>query len=121
MDLHLRQQFDLLLQMATERLTERAVQRCEGAENALARLQSDPDGEGVWLGDFVDAFFDDALLDNPAGACFVLRALEKRPAPTITPGGSVGDVLRALAKQSFRDLLARKAEDALAQQTVYGG
>jgi len=120
MDLHLRQQFDLLLQMATERLTERAAQRCAGAEPALEQLRTDPDGEGVWLGDFVDAFFEDALLDNTAGACFVLQALEKRPLATGPIEGSVGDVVQALAKHSFRDLLTRKTADALSQQAAYG-
>ncbi|MEM9666848.1 MAG: hypothetical protein AAF970_18100 [Bacteroidota bacterium] len=121
MDLHQRQHFDLLLQMATERLIERAVQRCEGVEAALHQLRTDPDGEGVWLGRFVDAFFDDALLDNPAGACFVLQALERRPVPAAALDGRVGDALRSLAKQAFRALLTQKAHEALAQQAVYAG
>jgi len=120
-DLYLRQQFDVLLQMATERLTERAAQRCAGAEVALERLRTDPDGEGVWLGDFVDAFFEDALLDNTAGACFVLQALEKRPLATELHKGSVGEIVQALAKRAFRDLLTRKTTDALSQQAAYGG
>ena len=125
MDLHERQHVDLLLQMAVERLTERAVQRCQGAERALAQLRDDPDGEGVWLADFLDAFLQDACLDNTAGAAFVLRALEKRPAPPVPQvadggGGAVGDVLQAMARAVFRDLLVRKAEESLSQQLAYG-
>jgi hypothetical protein len=120
MELHQRQHLDLLLQMAVERLTERAVQRCQGAENALGQLRDDPDGEGVWLGDFLQAFFQDACLDNTAGAAFVLQALEKRPAPPVAAGGVVGDALQEMARHVFRDLLARKVEESLSQQLAYG-
>jgi hypothetical protein len=45
MELYQRQQFDLLIMMAVDRFVERIVQRCAGAETALARLRSDPQGE----------------------------------------------------------------------------
>jgi hypothetical protein len=120
MDLYERQYLDVLLQMAVERLTERSVQRCAGAENALRQLRHDPDGEGVWLSDFLGAFFQDACLDNTAGAAFLLQALEKR---TVTPEaetGKVGDILQDLARRVFRDLVVRKAEESLSQQLAYG-
>ena len=120
MHLHERQHLDLLLQMAVERLTERAVQRCQGAKNALGQLRDDPDGEGVWLADFLDAFFQDACLNNTAGAAFVLQSLEKRPVEVPATEGRVGDVLQTMARQVFRDLVARKAEESLSQQLAYG-
>ena len=120
MDLHERQHFDSLLHLAVERLTERSVQRSEGADNALRQLRDDPDGEGVWLGDFIDAFFADALLDNADGAAFVLRALERRPADLDGVDGRIGDVLQTLAKRAFRALLVRKLDESLSQQLAYG-
>ena len=81
MEPHLRQQFDLLLQEATGNFVERVVHRCGGPETALARLQTDPESEGVWVGEFVDSWFSEQLLDSTAGACFVLDALERRTVP----------------------------------------
>ena len=78
MQLHERQQFDFLLLTAAERYVERLTQRNEGAVNALQRLKADPNGEGVWLDEFVNAIFQDFLLENAAGACFILQALGKR-------------------------------------------
>jgi hypothetical protein len=78
MNLHEKQQFDFLLMTAAERFSERLIQRNAGAENALKKLRHDPQSEGVWLDDFVKVLFQDFLLDNTAGACFILEALEKR-------------------------------------------
>jgi hypothetical protein len=119
MDLHERQHFDSLLHLAVERLTERSVQRSEGAANALRQLREDPDGKGVWLGDFLDAFFADALLDTPAGAAFVLQALERQPLAARVDG-TVGEGLRQLARQAFRALLVKKLDESLSQQLAYG-
>ena len=79
MDLHLRQQFDVLLGTAGESFVERIVQRCAGQANALAALTRDRNAEGVWLDDFVDALFADQCLDNAEGAAWVLTALKARP------------------------------------------
>jgi hypothetical protein len=80
---HERQQFDMLLQTAVDRYAERLIQRNDDAENARTRLLETPEAEGVWLSGFVDAVFQDSLLDNTAGACFVVEALERRPAPSV--------------------------------------
>ncbi|MEM6287603.1 MAG: hypothetical protein AAF845_10645 [Bacteroidota bacterium] len=120
MNLHERQHFDALLHLAVERLTERAVQRSQGATGALGQLRDDPDGEGVWLGDFLDAFFAEALLDNPAGAAFVLQALERQTVRLGAGEARIGDHLQALAKQAFRALLVRKLDESLSQQLAYG-
>ena len=72
MEPHEQQYVNLLFAMAVERFSERIIQRNEGAQNALNRLRANPQGEGVWLNEFVDAFFRDALLDNTAGACLIL-------------------------------------------------
>jgi len=79
---HERQQFDMLLHAAVDRFAERLIQRNDGPENARARLLDTPEADGVWLSGFVDAVFQDSLLDNTAGACFVLEALERRPLPS---------------------------------------
>ncbi len=115
MELHARQQFDFLLMTAVERLTERLVQRRGGAVPALEVLRSTSSHETRL---FVDALFQDFLLDNPAGACFVLEALSERrvDAPA---GGELGAVLVTLAKQAFGDLLNVKAEEALEQAAAF--
>ncbi len=120
MQLHERQQFDFLLLTAVERYVERLTQRNEGAANALSRLQADPNGEGIWLDQFVDAIFQDFLLDNTAGACFVLQALGKRKIEVVPPG-KVDDVLLAMAKQAFAGVLQVKTIEALEQSVMYSG
>ena len=120
MDLHLRQQFDFLLATAVQRYVERLEQRNEGAENALQRLAEQPNAEGVWLDDFVNAVFQDFLLDNGAGACFVLQALEKRSHREI-PAGQVADSLITLAKAAFAELLQSKTLETLEQRSGYHG
>lgn len=124
MNAHEQQYFNVLLSMAVERFSERLVQRNEGIAGALARLRLDPQGEGVWLEPFVAAFFRDALLDNPAGACFVLNALANRKItrePSWNGAQTVGEALQNLAMQQFADLLRQKTEEALEQALAFEG
>ena len=118
MELYQRQQFDFLLMTAAERFVERIVQRCAGVKNALARLREDPQGEGIWLDEFVQALFQDFLLDNPGGACFVLQALAKRTVPAPSEG-KIDAMLQQMAVRAFADLLASKVDEALEQQSGY--
>jgi len=118
MELHERQQFDFLLMTAVERFVERLEQRHGGAGEALALLRRDSYTTGILLDEFVSAMFRDFLLDNIAGACFVLQALPQRTAPE--PGaGSVEAVLIAMAKTAFADLLKQKTEEALEQHLAF--
>lgn len=127
MNAHERQQFDMLLQLAVERYAERLVQRNDGPERAHARLRDTPDADGVWLSGFVDAVFQDGLLDNTAGACFVLEALERRPAPATraaapsasTAAPSVAETLTAMARGAFAALLQQKTLEELARRSSY--
>lgn len=123
MDLYQRQQFDFLLQTATERFVARLEERFRGAEPALAKLRGSPDGEGVWLGGFVDAIFEDFLLDNVDGGCFVLRALPKRSIEdyraVLASAGTVEQGVGGLARGLFADLLLRKAVEALQRHAAY--
>ena len=118
MDLHERQQFDQLLQTAVERFVERLEQRNEGAENALARLRANPQAEGIWLDQFVEAIFQDFLLANTDGAAFILRALPKRIIAS-PPAGSVDSMLRAMAATAFSALLQRKTEEELQRRMSF--
>lgn len=118
MNLHERQQFDFLLITAIERYTERLVQRCEGAENALRLLREDVNSEGVWLDQFVDAIFTDFLLDNIAGACFILQSLPKRKHADL-PAGKIEPTLIELAKSAFAEVLANRMEESLEQSIMY--
>lgn len=120
MDAHARQQFDFLLNAAIERFVERCEQRCGGPVPALARLRDDPNSEGVWTDEFVQALFTDFLLDNPAGAAFVLEALVRRPLPVVTtPAANIGDWMLRVAQQAFAVVLANKAEEALEQRVAF--
>lgn len=120
MDLYKRQQFDFLLATAVERYVDTLIQRNEGATNALTRLHDNPNGEGIWLDRFVDAIFQDFLLDDAAGACFVLQALAKRTARA-PESGRVETMLVAMAKAAFGDLMGQKTAEFLEQESMYGG
>lgn len=124
MDPHEQQYFNLLLAMAADRLSERIIHRNEGVQKALERFRENPQGEGIWLNEFVDAFFREALLDNPAGYCLILQALANRPViefPNIAENVTVGEMLEKMAKQIFAVLLHRKTEEALEQTLALGG
>ncbi|CCQ98305.1 conserved hypothetical protein [[Clostridium] ultunense Esp] len=78
----------------------------------------------MWLNAFVDAFFQDALLDNPAGACLILQALAHRHVndpSRLFERITVGEVLLELAKEGFATLLRQKTEEALEQTLAFGG
>jgi hypothetical protein len=120
MDAHARQQFDFFFGSAIERFVERVEQRCGGPVPALARLREDANGDGVWIDEFVAALFTDFLLDNAAGAAFVLQALARRPVPVITqPAHTVDDWLQLVARQTFAGVLAAKTEEALEQRLAF--
>lgn len=118
MELFLRQQFELLLQEATGNFAERVVHRCGGPDAALARLQADPDGDGVFRAEFVRSFFEENLLNNTAGRCFVLEALEKRNVPS-DAGGAVSDVVGRLAEAAFADVLTTMTMQLIQRQQIY--
>jgi hypothetical protein len=118
MDMHERQQFDLLLELAVARFVERLEQRNEGAENALARLRANPEGEFIWIGQFVEAFFQDFLLNSVDGAAFVLRAVPRRRVMVSTEG-TVEAVLLAMAMNVFSDLLQQKTDEELERRIGY--
>lgn len=130
MALYERQQFDFLLQTAVERYVQRIEERFRGPEQALIQLKSDPQGEGLWLDQFTEAIFEDFLLNNIEGACFVLRALGKRPMPESATDTSNGDQIASnnitienhlvsLAMQLFAGLLLQKSIEVLEQHTGY--
>ncbi|BDG47382.1 MULTISPECIES: hypothetical protein [Parageobacillus] len=124
MNPHEQQYVNLLLAMAVDRFSERIIQRNEGAQKALERLRTNPQGEGIWLNEFVDAFFRDALLDNPAGSCLILQALANQRVhdlSNIAERVTVGEMLQEMAKQTFAALLHRKTEEALEQTLAFGG
>ena len=107
MELFLSQQFELLLQEAAGNFTERMPLPLRRAGPALAALAEDPDGGGACAAEFVQAFFEENLLDNIAGYCFVLEALERRTLPA-DPGGPVAEVLGASGTSSVRDVLTTR-------------
>lgn len=119
MELYQKQQFDFLLMTAAERFAERIVQRCEGQNNALVRIKADRNAEGIWLDQFVEALFEDFLLNNTAGAVFILSALEKRKIE-FQSAGKVEEVLQTMARQSFGDLLHTKTIESLEQSIGVG-
>lgn len=112
MEAYQRQQFDVMLNAAVERLAERMVRRWDSRSAALTRLRSDPEGEGVGLGEFVHDFFAEYRLDDVAGAAFVLQALQRRQVSTQE---TVSDRLVRLAKDVFLELLTAKTVEALAR------
>ena len=112
MDMHERQQFDLLLEVAVARFTERLEQRNEGAENALMRLRANPDAELVGLGQFVEVLFQDFLLNTADGAAFVLCAVPERHV-VVPAAGTVESMLTGMAVSVFSELLRLKTDEEL--------
>lgn len=112
MELHERAQFDFLLNTAAERFVERLVQRTGGLEEGLAALRRDPQGEGVWLDEFVRAVLRDFLLDNVAGSMFVLGNCEKRVIEGVS-SGTVAQILSDLAVRAFGDVLTVKVDQGI--------
>ena len=121
MELYQRQQFDFFLNAAIERFVDRVEQRCGGPVPALALLRQDPNAAGVWLDQFVAALFTDFLLDNAAGAAFILQALGRRPAPALDAiAGETNDqLLGRLAQGAFSAVLRVKCEEALEQREAF--
>lgn len=119
MELYQKQQFDFLLMTSAERFAERIVQRCAGQDNALARIKENPNAEGVWLDQFVEALFEDFLLNNTAGATFILSALERKNIE-FSGRGKIEQVLQTMAKQAFGDLLHIKTIESLEQSIGVG-
>ena len=118
MDLYKQQQFGFFLQTATERYVARLEERFRGSDGALEMLRQDPNAEGVTLDGFTDAVFDDFLLANVEGACFVLQALPKRKIETNEPG-TVESIVIAMAKNLFAELLLQKTIESLEQHSGY--
>jgi len=119
MELYQKQQFDFLLMTSAERFAERIVQRCEGQENALKKIKQDRNAEGVWLDEFVEAVFQDFLLNNTAGAVFILSALERKNIE-FNGNGKIEQILQTMAKQAFADLLHLKTIESLEQSIGVG-
>lgn len=127
MHLYERQQFEFLLQTAVERYVERLEQRFRGADGALEQLRNAPNSQGVWLDGFCHAVFEDFLLNNIEGACFILRAVAQQQYdastginhPSTPEGMTIESHLRSLAIQQFRQLLQQKSLEALEQHSGY--
>lgn len=117
---HEEKQFHFLLFTAVERYTERLEQRCGGSTAALLRLRSDPEGDGIWLTQFAQAIFNDFLLNNAAGACFILQALILQPIPVFPNANpSIDAHLQALALTAFARVLRAKTEESLERNAVF--
>ena len=104
---------------SAERFAERIIQRCEGQDNALAKIKIDRNTEGVWLDEFVEALFEDFLLNNTGGAVFILSALERRNIE-FSGKGKIDQILQTMAKQAFGDLLHLKTIESLEQSIGVG-
>ncbi len=122
MDLYERQQFDFLLHTALERLGLRLQERYRGAAAALEQLGQKGDSDTISppVQEFVDALFADFLLDNAAGACFVLQGLAEQPVPVKQlPQANLEQALVQLAKTALGRLLDRKLREHLAQLAAF--
>lgn len=119
MELYQKQQFDFFLAVSAERFAERIVQRCAGQDNALRQLKENPNGENVWLDDFVKVLFEDFLLNNTAGACFILSALEKKNVE-ISLNCKVEQGLQEMSRKVFGELLQMKIIESLEQSIGVG-
>ncbi len=118
MDLYKQQQFGFFLQTATERYVARLEERFRGAGGALDALRENAGAEGARLSEFTDAVFEDFLLNNVEGSCFVLQALAKRKVES-SHGDNVETTLINMAKELFAELLRQKTIESLEQHSGY--
>lgn len=116
MQLFMQQYFDTILREAAGNFAERCVHRAGGPEQALAALAADP--ESLGRSDFVSAFFSENLLEDTAGSCFVLEALEGRTL-SADAGGPVAEVLSRQARAAFADMLSVQTSQVIQQQQIY--
>lgn len=128
MDLHEKQQFGFFLQTATERYVARLEERFRGADAAIAAIHSNDNVYRDMLTQFVDAVFEDFLLNNAGGASFILQALAKRKLNTSDSNettkfpkdaDTVETLLVLMAKRVFTELLQLKTIESLEQHTGY--
>ncbi len=117
--LHQQQQFDFLLHTAVERYVERLTYRCGGVNAALRKLRGDVEAEGVRLTEFVQAVFRDFLLDNAAGAAFVLQAMAQAPAVETSQQATLEAQLQAMAIAAFARIMRNKTEETLEREAVF--
>ena len=106
------------MQTAAERYALRLEERCRGANAALEQLRADAQIGGDMVLEFTDAIFEDFLLNNAAGACFVLQALPRRPTPAVS-GQTVEQALVGMAKRLFAELLGQKTLEILEQHASF--
>lgn len=116
-----RMQFDILLLSAVSRYVERAVQRYEGATSALSYLKGEEQvqRELTLERDFTDAVFEEAILNSPSGAAFVLLGLQRQTITNQMLSGRLGDCLLELAKAEFSKILNQKAVEAIEMSLAY--
>jgi hypothetical protein len=123
MDLHQRQQFDGLLQTATERFVARLEERFRGPDAALAALRDDPAAATARVAEFVAAIFRDFLLENADGAAFILRSLPRRSIAAhrtaVAAAATTEDLLIGLARGLFAEVLLTRTLESLEQRGGY--
>lgn len=118
MDLYQEQQFGFFLQTASERYVARLEERFRGADGALEVVKHiSGDGE-VGSKEFTDAVFEDFLLNNVAGACFILQSLPRRKVEAFE-SETVEVMLIRMAKSLFEELLMQKTIESLEQHSGY--
>ena len=121
MESHELVQFDALLAGAASRFAERAVTHYMGYEQAQSHLSNTGDAEVVaYLGEFVEALMDEALLDNVAGYLFILGALERQVVSIDLDDVKVSDAVAQIARSAFSRLLLTKAVESLNLQISFG-
>lgn len=120
MELYEKRLFEEVLNLAVSRFCERVMQRMQGADRAIAALKENPEADGLWLSRYTANFFQDNLLDNTAGALFILAALERQKL-VIDFEGTAGDAMQTAARQVFSSLLLRKAIESLESNLAFGG
>jgi hypothetical protein len=120
LELYEKRLFEEVLNLAVSQFCERVTQRLQGGDRALAVLRENPEADGVWLSQYTANFFQDNLLDNTAGALFILSALERQKL-SIEFQGTAGDAMQVAARQVFSALLLRKAIESIESSLAFGG
>ena len=111
---------DTLLHDACDIVCQTAIQRCDGPTNTLKKLREDPNGEGIWLDQFIPMFLGERAFDTDAGACAILEAFAKKPMPQVQ-GDSISSTLRGASRSIFAEMVLLKIDETLQRGSMQEG
>lgn len=113
--------YERLVQEAADAWLERALHRLGDYGKVQEQMAADPDGPGLWLHSFAQAFMRDQGMDGADGHLWVLAHTYTREVPdTAWASRQVTQAVAGLARSCFAlDVLSRARRD-LERKSAFG-